>query len=370
MFSHWSKEILEAALTSKTLAIALFDTGGKLLECNPAMKLACRGKPDGNFVNPTLSQMLESTREKPFRGMITFADESTNNYSIEGVVYQKEGELLVLGEVNVSQLLKQNVSMTLLNQQINNLQRQLIKEKKLLQIANQKLDKLNQEKNHFLGIAAHDLRSPMSVCYSFSDLILESWTEMPPGEILHYLELIRNQSQDAIALLSELLDVSAIEAGKIELKKEKILLNELVREASETHLIFAQKKQIHLTHSGTEKDVLLSLDRIRIRQVLDNLIGNALKYSPPETRVVVSLSSKDTDVVVSVKDEGPGIPAEALERIFQPFQTTQNKPTGNEKSTGLGLSIVQKIITEHGGSVSAESAPGKGSNFSFRLPLN
>jgi len=365
MIENWSKEICELSIGSKTLAIALYDISGNLKYSNTAMIQLCKGKPDGNFINPTLARMLEITLKRPFHGVITFGDESVNNYSIEGSAIQKDGELLVIGEVNVAQLVKQNVSMTLLNQQINNLQRQLIKEKKMLQKANHDLKTLNEEKNRILGIAAHDLRSPMATTYAFTDFLIDGFDSLQSEEIINYLKQIRNNSNDALTLLNDLLDISAIESGKLELKKEVNNYILLIGNVIENLSIFAKKKNISISFETQYKTLDFIFDRLRLQQVITNLLSNAIKYSASGTAIIVVCSIDDGFVKTEVIDQGQGIAPEEIELLFQPFHTTPNITTGGERSTGLGLSIVKKIITEHCGRIDVESSVGKGSNFRF-----
>jgi len=369
MIDNWNEEILQAAVASKTLAIAVYSVDGKLIYCNLAMKKLCKGKADGNFVNPTLSRLIEITTEDTFRGVITFADESNNNYSIEGTASQKNGEIFIFGEVNVAQLVKQNITMTLLNQQINNLQRQLIKEKKMLLKSNADLAELNAEKNRILGIAAHDLRNPVGATSAYADLILENIDSLSEEETIKYLNIIESNGRFALHLLDQLLDISAIESGKIELNLAVNNYKTLIYQVVESLSIFADKKNISIETDIDVDNLLFVFDELRITQVLENLISNALKYSPSETNVLITVSIDDGNVVTNVADQGQGISPEEMTKLFQPFSTTKNIATGGEKSTGLGLSIVKKIITLHHGTVDVESVVGKGSVFRFALPF-
>jgi signal transduction histidine kinase len=114
----------------------------------------------------------------------------------------------------------------------------------------------------------------------------------------------------------------------------------------------------------------LPLDSSRITQVIDNLISNAIKYSPPETQVDISIENKDGYAWVNVQDKGPGLTEEDQKKLFQEFQNLSTKPTGGESSTGLGLAIVKKMVEAHEGQLKVESSPGKGSTFSFGIPLS
>lgn len=368
MIDNWKEEILQAAIESKTLAIAVFSVDGGLIYCNLAMKKLCKGKADGNFVNPTLPRLIEITTKETFSGVITFADESNNNYSIEGTASQKNGEIFIFGEVNVAQLVKQNITMTLLNQQINNLQRQLIKEKKMLLKTNADLAELNAEKNRILGIAAHDLRNPVGATSAYADLIKESIDSLNRDETIKYLNIIDSNGRFALNLLDQLLDISAIESGKIELNMALNNYVSLIHSVVEALAIFANKKKISIEIRIDAKNLLFVFDEIRITQVLENLISNALKYSPSGTNILIMVGIEDGNVVTNVADQGQGIPPEEMTKLFRPFGTTKNKATGGEKSTGLGLSIVQKIVTLHHGTIEVDSEVGKGSVFRFSLP--
>ena len=132
--------------------------------------------------------------------------------------------------------------------------------------------------------------------------------------------------------------------------------------------MLAEKKSIRLDFAAECGLPLFRFDRGKVEQVLNNLISNALNYSPPGTAVTVRAFRLDDSVVVSVCDHGPGIPAEELDKLFKPFSRTSVRSTAGEKSTGLGLAISRKIVDGHGGRIWAESEVGRGSTFSFSLP--
>jgi signal transduction histidine kinase len=136
------------------------------------------------------------------------------------------------------------------------------------------------------------------------------------------------------------------------------------------NFVLAHKKNQLLEFNSSLQKFYMVIDRNKIEQVLNNLIANAMKYSFENTKILVDVSVENRELVTKVIDEGQGIPKAELDKIFHPFQTTSVKSTANEKSTGLGLAIVKKIIESHHGSVSVESEVGKGSVFTFRLPVN
>ena len=235
--------------------------------------------------------------------------------------------------------------------------------------AERKLVELNELKNKFLGIAAHDLRNPLAAIMSFSEIILEEETGPINEEQREFLDIIHNSSKFMLSLLNDLLDVSMIESGKLELKMEKGSLKNLIIERVNINKTIASKKNIDLKTDIKEiQDT--RFDANRIAQVVDNLISNAIKFSERDSKIYVTLSADKNKAVISVKDEGPGISKEDQVKLFNEFQKLTARPTAGEKSTGLGLAIVKKIIDAHKGNISVDSELGKGSTFYFTLPLS
>jgi len=169
-------------------------------------------------------------------------------------------------------------------------------------------------------------------------------------------------------LVNDLLDVAKIDAGKLELNPDSTDLVALVRENVSLNQTLAAKKDVHIR---LEDEMLppVVLDPDKIVQLLNNLINNAMKYSPPGTTIRVQLGRQDDCVHLSVQDRGPGIPADDLKRVFQPFETTKLKGPDGEKGTGLGLAIAKKIVEGHGGTIWAQSEPGQGASFHVTLPI-
>lgn len=234
---------------------------------------------------------------------------------------------------------------------------------------NKELHDLNEMKNKFLGIASHDLRNPLFLIRSYSEILIDG----SPGKINEkqkkLLQKIFNSSDFMKALLENLLDISKIESGNIELEKSVQDINETTKNQMELFELLAQKKQIKL-HLEMGEIPPFSFDKNAVIQVIGNFIGNAIKFSPPDTNIYVSTENRDNKVKFSVRDEGPGISEEDQKLLFGEFQTLSAKPTGGEKSTGLGLAIVKKLVHLHGGEVGVSSELGKGSTFFFTLPLD
>ncbi len=249
-----------------------------------------------------------------------------------------------------------------LNNDLVNMQRELAKK-------NRELDELNKLKNQFLGIAAHDLRSPLGVIMGYSDFLLEEVEEILSEDQNNMLKSILASSEFMLRLLNELLDISAIESGNLNLTLVQDDLGKVVRRNVELNNVIANKKNISIYFNQPEALPEILFDMGKIEQVLNNLISNAVKFSKPGSIVNVSIFKSESDLTVAVADQGPGIPEAEREKLFKPFQKTSVKSTAGEKSTGLGLSIVCNLILGHQGKIWVESKVGEGSTFYFSLPV-
>lgn len=236
-------------------------------------------------------------------------------------------------------------------------------------VANCKLAQLNELKNKFLGIASHDLRNPLYLIKSYGEILKDELRGKIHPTRQTFLEKIFSASEFMEALLDNLLDISKIESGKYDLNKNEECLNTLTISQMDTHELFAKKKNIKIALK-LGKIPKVNCDRNAIIQIMGNFIGNAIKFSPANTKITVKTARKEDAVRFSVTDEGPGICPEEQELLFSEFQTLSTKPTGGEKSTGLGLAIVKKLVDLHGGHVGVNSGNKKGSTFLFDLPAN
>jgi len=231
----------------------------------------------------------------------------------------------------------------------------------------QKLFELVQIKNKFIGIAAHDLRNPAISIRGFSELLLRG-KEKLSDEQREFISIIHSTSNNMLELLNDLLDLSQIESGKLDLKKQPGSLKKMLEERLRLYRLQADNKRITI-HTDLSEIEPFAFDHRRIGQALDNLISNGLKFSPPGTNIYLTLRTDDTTAVFSIQDQGPGIPPEEQGLLFNEFQRLSIRPTGSESSTGLGLAITKRIIDAHGGRVTFESHVGIGSIFSFHLPM-
>lgn len=230
------------------------------------------------------------------------------------------------------------------------------------------LEDLNQTKNKFLGMCAHDMRNPLTSIIGFSDLLLNESMGKLAENINKSIKIIQTSSMKMLNMVNSFLDISVIESGKLELQPRKGSIKSLIEEQVHINQFLADRKNITI-HSSLDNTVDISFDRHRISQVLDNIIGNAIKYSPQGATIHITLDETDGHVRVRIQDEGFGIPEDEQVKLFQEYRRLNTQPTGGENSTGLGLAIAKKIIDYHKGKIEVESQPGKGSTFILKLPV-
>ncbi len=244
---------------------------------------------------------------------------------------------------------------------------QLAIQKQSIEQQNEELRHLNDLKNNFLGMAAHDLRNPLGNIQMALSLLSETdggWTE-ETRQMLVKQSL--GQAEYMLQLLNDLLDVSQIESGKFTINPVSTDVGQFLQEIVRWHQQLAQIKAIRVVLELTT-DGVIHADPIRLRQVLDNLISNAIKFSPSQSTVYVRAKPTESGWYLEVQDQGPGLSAEDKQRLFQHFARLSAQPTGGEKSTGLGLAITRRIVEAHGGEIGVNSTPGNGATFWLKLP--
>lgn len=228
---------------------------------------------------------------------------------------------------------------------------------------------LNEIKNKFLGIAAHDLRNPLLVIKSFVEFFLEGDLGEISNSQRECLNTMMSSCKRMSNLIHDLLDVSAIESGKLRLERKEVDLESHLRGCSAFNSLLAKGKNIELREDFAADLPSVYADPERIGQVINNLISNAIKFSLPDTAITLSAWVESDQVRISVSDQGQGIPPEEMPKLFTDFGKTSIRPTANEPSTGLGLAIARRMVEAHGGEIWAESKVGAGTTFTFTLPL-
>ena len=231
--------------------------------------------------------------------------------------------------------------------------------------------KTEQERRDFVSNVSHELRTPLTSIKSYSEALAEgAWQDESIAP--HFLEVIESESNRMIRMISNLLDLSKIDGGQIVLNKDyvdlKRVLNFILDRLEFTVANDPDGENYQIVREFTPRDIYVDIDQDRMTQVIDNLLNNAIKYSPDGGTVTVRLSEEQGYVKVSVIDEGLGISKSDAERLFERFYRVDKARSREQGGSGLGLAISKEVIELHGGQIWVESVEGKGSNFSFTLP--
>ncbi|HEY0141967.1 MAG TPA: HAMP domain-containing sensor histidine kinase [Thermoanaerobaculia bacterium] len=228
------------------------------------------------------------------------------------------------------------------------------------------LTRLNAYKDELLGMAAHDLRNPLSANLAFVTFLLQDSAGFS-ADNLHLLHRLRTNNAFMLRLVEDVLDFSAVQSGKVQLRPEESDVVEVVRSVVETMRIVAERKSVSIHLDAEEDFPRMSVDRIKITQAVQNLVSNAVSYSPGGAAVHVHVTRDEGHVSIAVQDRGPGIPADEVPNLFQPFVKLSTSEFTTDRSTGLGLAITRRLVEAHGGTIGVETEVGSGSTFVIRL---
>lgn len=242
-----------------------------------------------------------------------------------------------------------------------------------LQHQNVYLEELNKEKNEFLGIAAHDLKNPLSGIILSAESIIRYGDYMKPEQKEKTVSSILATARRMKTIVTNLLDINAVESGKLTVNLQQLNATKIVQEIVDSFHVTAEKKGITL-HCNATTQFSVYVDTTLFHEVIENIISNAVKYSPLNTNVFISLQQISNDhgsiIRIAVKDEGPGLTDDDKQKLFGKFQRLSALPTGGEHSSGLGLAIVKKLVDAMHGTIYCESTYGHGATFIVEFPQN
>ncbi len=271
---------------------------------------------------------------------------------------------LALGSPDIAEQRRLGETVLILNRELNNLTRQLHQ-------ANAELNDLNQLKNTFLGMAAHDLRKPIGAILAYVQFVLDE-AELG-AEHREFLAISRAAAADMKRLVDNFLDLAVIEANQLRLDLAPARAADILEAALVLLRPLAQRKAVTLLADASQAGGDMRLDAAKLQQVLLNLAGNAIEHSQSGQQVTITLRRTPTpdgcELRCEVRDAGAGIGAAAQAQLFEAFAHTDSRKTGGERATGLGLAIARRIIEAHGGRIGVDSAPGQGACFWFTLPV-
>ena len=242
-----------------------------------------------------------------------------------------------------------------------------ITERKYLERKVIEYEELNKMKTDLLATVSHELRTPLATIKGYSTMMLDYFSRLNQNEKRDYLKSIDNSTDRLAMLVDNLLDTSRMEAGLLKLEKHSTSLVKLIETITTEAKLRANRHEI-LTRVDKQLPGM-NIDAKRIRQVLDNLINNAIKYSPPNTKVTITAKKSGDEVILSVSDHGSGIPPEELKNVFDRMYRIEQRLYSGVDGLGLGLYICRRLVEAHGGRIWVESTVGKGSTVFFTLSL-
>ena len=238
---------------------------------------------------------------------------------------------------------------------------------KALRESEARFRELNASKDKFFSIIAHDLRGPFNSIMGFSELLVEQTTEKNHNEVEKYASIIHQSSQRAMELVTNLLEWSRLQIGRMPFNPENIDIAELIKSMIRLLIDSAQQKSIAI-HTEVPKSVSILADKAMLGATLRNLVSNAIKFTHPGGEIVISVQQEPTQVIIMVADNGVGIKKEAMGKLFNMEESYSTPGTRDEKGTGLGLILCKEFVEKHGGEIHVESELGKGSKFYFNIP--
>jgi len=272
-------------------------------------------------------------------------------------------QVLVFGRSDAEEIEGTRGKVQSLNEDLNNLARKLHK-------TNAQLEQLNRLKDQFLGMAAHDLRKPVSAIVHYTEFLLDEASEALTSEHVGFLQTIHSSTALMRRVIDDFLDVSLIESGRFHMNMAARSMEDPMNRSVALHRPVAKKRGVTLKVCLPCPLPMIPMDDFKIEQVLNNLISNAIEHSPPGGEVAMALSLTGEELRVAVRNAGEGIPARDLENLFEPFEGGQALKARGIRSTGLGLSISKKIIEAHQGRIWAENLHEGGAAFCFTLPMS
>lgn len=227
----------------------------------------------------------------------------------------------------------------------------------------------NRTKSEFLATMSHELRTPLNSIIGFSEVLSEGYFGQINDKQTKYLKNIFNSGKHLLNIINNILDIAKVESGKMQLYKEKIYVKDIVDEMISAMQHLAASKEVVLKLRADPQFMAVQADKAKLRQILFNLIGNAIKFTETGGSVTVGTREDDEMVYISVTDTGIGIPANDLIKLFKPFTQLDSSCARQYEGTGLGLALAKELAELHGGTIYVESEPGKGSTFTLALPL-
>ncbi len=288
-------------------------------------------------------------------------------------IARREVQPFTTVEQALMQIIANQASISIENARLYNTQKQQLGEiavqKRELEVANAQINEISRLKSEFLANMSHELRTPLNAILGFSEILKDNLVELTDGQRHECMENIHASGKHLLELVNDVLDLSKIEAGRMELQYERFLVANAVRDVYNVIRALSDRREIQLDFSIDPEDLDVRADKSKFKQVLYNLLSNAIKFTERGGRVWVKSRQEHDNLAVEVGDTGIGIPREHQLRIFDEFYQVEHSSNRQVEGTGLGLSLTRHLLQLHGGWINVTSDAGKGSVFTFHIPL-
>lgn len=371
----WKNDIVHFLDKGNATFIACFEITGEVVYANASMSFLYDYAPQDTILNPSFSYILQNRTEGLFfEGMITIGlFDSTENFSLIGKLFKNKEYILLLGELDVQEIMSYNKIIRELNSENNNLNRLLIKEKNALneyQIelteSRNKLIELNSSKDNFFSIIAHDLINPLGVFKNLISHMYDEYEDYDDEERKGLLKTILSSSESAYNLLKNLLDWSRAQRGILKPDLSRFNLSNSVTSVLEVLESQFNEKKITI-NNYVDNSVIVYSDRHFLNTIIRNVISNAIKFTPNNGTITISNELVEKKIILSIKDSGIGMNEELLSKIFGENIKITTKGTNNEVGTGIGIMLIKEFAEKIGSSIKVDSAVNKGTNFQIYL---
>jgi two-component system, NarL family, sensor histidine kinase BarA len=377
-----ARETLFAGGVELGVDLSIVDRDGRLLVGAQPHKEAAEARPEYEAIDLVLDGVAHVVSPLMHEGDVMGVLVSRPRPGSEAQLPTVANHLQRLADAFILDGIKRAMSARMHMATVEEANRELTEKNRRLAQAVERLQEADRVKSNFLATVSHELRTPLTSVIGYSEMLLEGIAGPLNDEQREYVRTVMEKGDQLLQLITGILDISRMEAGEMRIERAPVDLDEVVSVALSTIAPHARRKRLSL-HCTVPPGLPLVLgDRDKIRQVLLNLLGNAVKFTPEAGKIEVSAEvgalkrdqsgnaeGEARGVRVWVRDSGIGVPMEHHKRVFDPFFQVDNTSTREYGGTGLGLSIVKRLVDAHGGTVWVESEPGKGSTFSFTVPL-
>lgn len=246
---------------------------------------------------------------------------------------------------------------------------QLNKSEKKNRVLQQNMEQEHKAKSDLMSTCAHDLKSPTGNIMSYLEILKADWSVLKASDINNILARMSRTTEHMLELIDDLLVTGSNETGELTISPEPVYVSHLCQDIVESQKATMANKEIELELIINKGELRVKLDISKGMQIINNLISNAMKFTPRGGKIELIVTHKEKRIYLEIKDNGQGIKEEELEKIFEKFQKTSTKSTEGEKSTGLGLAIVKQLVDMHKGNIHVKSKYGEGTSFIIDLPV-